>query len=162
AATKEGRIVALRDRGLADNGDGCEGVYWGYLMPFLGAALLPNAYDVAKCDITIRVAVTNTAVLSPARSFGAYPTRFAPERAIDKARADVRRFNFIKRRAHVAATGVNYDSGDFIKVWDHLIESIELPKFRAEQQEARRRGRHIGVGFGVGAELSGVASSVLV
>ena len=169
AATKEGRIVALRDRGLADNGDGCEGVYWGYLMPFLGAALLPNAYDVAKCDIKIRVAVTNKAVLSPARSFGAYPTRFALERSIDKVArrigkdpADVRRLNFIKSLPHVTATGVSYDSGDFIKVWDHLIESIELPKFRAEQQEARRRGRHIGVGFGVGAELSGVASSVLV
>ena len=40
-ATKEGRIVALRDRGLADNGDGCEGVYWGYLMPFLGAHCCP-------------------------------------------------------------------------------------------------------------------------
>src|SRR5215510_5665129 len=169
AATKEGRIVALRDRGLADNGDGCEGVYWGYLMPFLGAALLPNAYDVAKCDIKIRVAVTNKAVLSPARSFGAYPTRFAIERSIDKIAhrigkdpADVRRLNFIKSLPHVTATGVNYDSGDFVKVWDHLIESIELPKFRAEQQEARREGRHIGVGFGVGAELSGVASSVLV
>ena len=83
-ATKEGRIVALRDRGLADNGDGCEGVYWGYLMPFLGSALLPNAYDLPKCDIKVRVACTNKAVLSPARSFGAYPTRFAVERAIDR------------------------------------------------------------------------------
>jgi aerobic carbon-monoxide dehydrogenase large subunit len=168
-ATKEGRIIALRDRGLADNGDGCEGVYWGYLMPFLGAALLPNAYDVAKCDIKIRVACTNKAVLSPARSFGAYPTRFAIERAIDKiARrigkdpADVRRLNFIRSLPHVTATGVNYDSGDFLKVWDHLLKIIDLPKFRTEQQAARLQGRYIGVGFGVGAELSGVASSVLV
>ena len=168
-ATKEGRIVALRDRGLADNGDGCEGVYWGYLMPFLGSALLPNAYDLPKCDIKVRVACTNKAVLSPARSFGAYPTRFAVERAIDrlahrldKDPADVRRLNLIPALPYTTATGVNYDSGDFLKVWDHLIKTIDLKKFRAEQREAWPRGRYIGVGFGVGAELSGVASSVLV
>lgn len=169
AATKEGRIVALRDRGLADNGDGCEGVYWGYLMPFLGSALLPNAYDLPKCDIKVRVACTNKAVLSPARSFGAYPTRFALERAIDqvarqlgKDPAEVRRLNLIPKLPYVTATGVNYDSGDFLKVWDFLMKSIDLKNFRTEQIEARKKGRYIGVGFGVGAELSGVASSVLV
>jgi carbon-monoxide dehydrogenase large subunit len=168
-ATKDGRIVALRDRGIADNGDGCEGVYWGYLMPFLGAALLPGAYDLPKCDIKIRVACTNKAVLSPARSFGAYPTRFALERAIDLVArkagldpADVRRSNLIAKLPYVTATGVNYDSGDFLRVWDHLISAIDLAGFRREQKAARAAGRCIGVGFGVGAELSGVASSVLV
>ena len=61
----------------------------------------------------------------------------------------------------MTATGVNYDSGDFLKVWDYLIKTIDLKKFRGEQREAWP-GRYIGVGFGVGAELSGVASSVLV
>lgn len=169
AADKEGRIVALRDRGLADNGDGCEGVYWGYLMPFLGAALLPNSYDMPKCDIKIRVAVTNKAVLSPARSFGAYPARFALERAIDliarkvgKDPAVVRRLNLISELPHVTATGVNYDSGDFLKVFDSLLKTIDLDGFRKKQQEALKEGRYIGVGFGTGAELSGVASEVLV
>jgi len=168
-ADKDGRILALRDRGIADNGDGCEGVYWGYLMPFLGAALLPGAYDVQKCDIKIRVACTNKAVLSPARSFGAYPTRFAIERAIDliardagRDPAEVRRRNLIPNLPYVTATGVHYDSGDFHKVWDHLIDTIDLAAFRREQKAARAEGRFIGVGFGTGAELSGVASSVLV
>jgi carbon-monoxide dehydrogenase large subunit len=83
AATKDGRILAIRDRGLADCGDGCEGVYWGFLMPFLGAVEMPNAYDVPKCDIKIKVAVTNKSALSPARAFGEFPTRFAIERALD-------------------------------------------------------------------------------
>ena len=65
AATKDGRITAIRDRGLGDCGDGCEGVYWGFLMPFLGAVELPNAYDVPMCDIKIKVAVTNKSALSP-------------------------------------------------------------------------------------------------
>src|SRR6476659_521299 len=95
--------------------------------------------------------------------------RIAAQRAIDrlahrldKDPADVRRFNLIPALPYTTATGVNYDSGDFLKVWDHLIKTIDLKKFRAEQREAWPRGRYIGVGFGVGAELSGVASSVLV
>ncbi len=162
AANNDGKIVALRDRGIADCGDGCEGVYWGYLMPFLGAALLPNAYDLPKCDIKIRVAVTNKSALSPARSFGAYPTRFAIERAVDMVArklnmdpADVRRKNLVPELPYVTATGVNYDSGDFLATWDNLMKEIDLANFRHEQEEARKQGRYIGVGFGVGAELSG-------
>ena len=168
-ATSDGKIVGLRDRGIADCGDGCEGVYWGYLMPFLGAVLLPNAYDLPMCDIKIRVAVTNKSALSPARSFGAYPTRFAVERAIDmvarrlgKDPADVRRTNLIPELPYVSATGMNYDSGDFLMTWDNLIDTIDLASFRRDQEAARKEGRYIGVGFSTGAELSGVASEVLV
>ena len=169
AADKDGRVLALRDRIVGDCGDGCEGVYWGYLMPFLGAALLPNAYDLPLCDIKLKVAVTNKAVLSPARSFGAYPARFALERALDlvarqlgKNPEDVRRTNLIPELPYITATGVHYDSGDFPGVWDRLMEIIDISGFREQQQAARKEGRYIGVGFGVGAELSGVASEVLV
>ena len=131
-------------------------------MPFLGAALLPNAYDLPMCDIKIRVAVTNKSALSPARSFGAYPTRFAVERAIDMAArrlgkdpADVRRTNLIPELPYVSATGMNYDSGDFLMTWDNLIDTIDLASFRRDQEAARKEGRYIGVGFSTGAELSG-------
>jgi aerobic carbon-monoxide dehydrogenase large subunit len=169
AADRNGRIVALRDRGLADNGDGCEGVYWGFLMPFLGAALLPSSYDVQKCDIKIQCFVTNKPALSPGRSFGAFPTRFAIERMVDlvarkagKDPAEVRRLNLITELPYVTATGVTYDSGDFRKVFDNLVERVDLAGFRKQQAEARKQGRYLGIGFGTGPELSGVASVVLV
>lgn len=168
-ADATGRIVALRDHALADNGDGCEGVYWGFVMPFFGAAVLTNAYDIPLCDIRIKVACTNKAVLSPARSFGAFAARFALDRAIDLlARelkmdpADVRRRNLIATLPHTTVTGIHHDSGDYLKVFNHLTELVDLEGFRAEQAEARAAGRHIGIGFGVGAELSGVSSAVLV
>ncbi|HIF10491.1 MAG TPA: xanthine dehydrogenase family protein molybdopterin-binding subunit, partial [Sneathiellales bacterium] len=71
-----GRITALRTRSLADNGDGANGIYHGFLMPMTGAFMFPNTYDVPRADIQIKVAVTNKPGLTPARSFGAYPTRF--------------------------------------------------------------------------------------
>ncbi len=169
AATKDGKMLAVRNRGIGDAGDGCEGVYWGYLMPFLGAALLPNAYDLPKCDIKLKVAVTNKSATSPARSFGAFPTRFAMDRAVDmlahmlgKDPADVRRQNLVAELPYTACTGVHYDSGDFPMTWDNLIREVDLPTFRKRQKDLRKKGRYIGIGFGVGAELSGVASEVLV
>jgi carbon-monoxide dehydrogenase large subunit len=169
AATKDGKILAIRDRGLTDCGDGCQGVYWGFVMPFLGAVELPNAYDVPNCDIKIRVAVTNKSCLSPARAFGEFPTRFAVERAVDMVAkkcglepSAVRRMNLVAELPHTSATGEYFDSGDFIGVWDNLMKHAELEKFRKEQAAARQQGRYIGIGFGLGVELSGVASELLV
>ncbi len=169
AATRDGDLVALRTRGLADCGDGCAGYYWGCLMPILGGAMFPNAYDLPDCDISVRVAFTNKSALSPARAIGAYPTRFALERAIDilacklgMEPVELRRRNLVRQFPHTTATGVHYDSGDFVKVLDTLVAAVDLPAFRARQKEARAGGRYLGLGVACGAELSGVSSEILV
>jgi aerobic carbon-monoxide dehydrogenase large subunit len=169
AADRDGRIIGLRDRVIADNGDSCEGVFWGFIMPFYGAALVPNAYHIPDCDISITAVATNKSALSPARAFGSLPGRFALDRAIDmlarkvgKDAADVRRMNLITQLPCNIATGVHYDSGNFVGVWDKLVEHIDVPKFRQEQLAARAKGRYIGLGFGVAVHASGVASEALV
>ena len=169
AATKDGQLLAMRNRGIGDCGDGCEGVYWGFLMPFLGAVEMPNGYEWPIGDVKIRVACTNKSALSPARAFGEFPTRFATERAIDMVArecgmepAEVRRKNMIKELPHTSITGEYMDSGDYIKVWDNLQKHVDLAGFRKEQEAARKEGRYIGIGFGIGVELSGVASELLV
>ncbi len=169
AADADGRILALRDRIIADNGDGCEGVFWGFIMPFYGAALMPNAYHIPDCDISVTAAVTNKSALSPARAFGSFAGRFALERAIDmlarrvaREPADVRRLNMITDLPCNIATGVHYDSGNFVKVWDNLVAHVDLPAFRREQAAARAHGRYLGIGFGVAVHASGVASEALV
>jgi carbon-monoxide dehydrogenase large subunit len=169
AATKDGKLLALRNRGVADNGTGETGVYWGFLMPFLGAHEIPNTYTWDKADIKLRVAVTNKACLTPSRAFGHFPTRFAIERGIDiiahkigMEPADVRRKNLIPELPYTSVTGGYYDSGDFLKVWDNLMSHVDLANFREEQAKARESGRYIGIGFGTGVELSGMASEVLV
>src|SRR5690606_43611 len=76
--------------------------------------------------------------------------------------AEVRRKNLVKELPHTSITGEYFDSGDFVKVFDNLLSRIDLPGFRKEQAEARKQGRYIGIGIGVGVELSGVASVLLV
>ena len=169
AASGDGSLLAIRNRGLADCGDGCEGVYWGFLMPFLGSVELPNAYRWPIGDIKVKVAVTNKSALSPARAFGELPTRFAMERAIDMVAkkcgmepADVRRKNLVAELPYTSITNEYFDSGDFLKVWDNLMDHADLPGFRARQAAARADGRYLGIGFGLGVELSGVASELFV
>ncbi len=169
AASHDGKLLAVRNRGLADNGVGTTGVYWGFVMPFLGAVELPNAYTWQAGDITLRVATTNKAPLTPSRAFGHFPTRFALERAIDMVAhrlgmepSDLRRQNLVPALPYTSVTNEYYDSGDFLKVWDNLLAQVDLPAFRQEQHNAREQGRHIGIGFACGVELSGVASELLV
>ena len=169
AADREGRILALRNRGIADVGDGRQGVYWGLVMPSLGAVMLPNAYAIGHADIKLRCAVTNKTCVSPSRSFGALPTRFALERALDMlARrlgvetSELKRRNLVTDFPFTTVTGVHHDSGDYVKAWDALLATVDLPGFRVLQAEARAEGHYLGIGFACGAEFSGIPSDVLV
>ena len=169
AADKEGNLLALRNRGIANNGSGETGVYWGFVMPFLGSVEMPNGYTWQDAHIELSVATTNKACLTPSRAFGHFPTRFAVERAVDMVAhkigmepADLRRKNLIPQLPYTSPTGEYYDSGDFLKVWDNLMDQIDLAAFRQEQEKARQDGKYLGIGFGTGVELSGVASELLV
>ncbi|MEM7543449.1 MAG: xanthine dehydrogenase family protein molybdopterin-binding subunit [Pseudomonadota bacterium] len=169
AASNDGTLLAFRNHGVADNGTGETGVYWGFVMPFLGAVELPNTYTWQKADVHLRVAVTNKACITPSRAFGHFPTRFAIERAIDMVAhklgmepAEVRRKNLITELPYTSVTGEFYDSGDLIKLWDNLMAQVDLKEFRTEQAAAREEGRYIGIGYATGVELSGMASEVLV
>ena len=160
-----GRITALRTRGFADCGDGANGVYHGFVMPMTGAFMFPNTYDLPRGDIQLKVAVTNKPALTPARSFGAYPTRFAIERTMDKIAAklgmdpvDVRLINFVAETPHTSLTGHYLDSGDITAVFKDLLKAAGYDDFRKRQAEARKEGRYLGIGFGTGAEFSGIAS----
>ena len=169
AADKEGRILALRNRGIADVGDGRQGVYWGFVMPSLGSVMLPNAYAIGQADIKLRCAVTNKTCLSPSRPFDALPTRFALERGLDMlARklglepSALKRENLIADFPFTSVTGVHHGSGDYVRAWDALLDRVDLPSFRALQEEARADGHYLGIGFACGAEFSGIPSDVLV
>ena len=168
-ADETGRIVALRDHMIADNGEGAQGGYWGFIMPFYGALVVSGAYDIPNQDIQFRIANTNKATLSPARSFGAFAARFAMDRAMDLVAGElgidpitIRKRNLISEYPYTSGCGIFHDSGDYNAVLDSVAEKMDLPAFRAEQESARAEGRYIGIGFSTGSELSGVSSHVFV
>jgi aerobic carbon-monoxide dehydrogenase large subunit len=169
AASPDGKILGLRARIVADNGDGCMGVYWGFVMPVLGAVTLPSGYDIPKCDIQLRCYVTNKPSLSPSRSFGSFPGRFVIERMMDmlarrvaKDPIEVRRLNLVGSFPYITATGCHLDSGDYRKALNSLVSTVNVPEFRALQKQLLDQGRYVGLGFGTGVEISGIASDVFV
>lgn len=169
AARRDGTILGVRDRCIGDIGDGKQGVYLGFLYPFLGCAYLPNLYNINQLEIELVCPVTNKPCLTPSRAFGGFPTRFVIDRAIDLLAkklnldpAEVRRKNLITEFPHVTPTQLYLDSGDFVGGFDTLLRAIDLPQVRAQQTRLRQDGRYLGVGFGVGIEISGVSSQVFV
>ena len=81
AVKKDGTILGLRDKILADCGDARTAIYVGFAMPFLGAMYLINGYDIPNVDIDLTCVVTNKACLTPSRAFGSFAGRFALDRA---------------------------------------------------------------------------------
>ena len=169
ALKKDGTILGVRDKILADCGDARTAIYVGFAMPYLGAMYLINGYDIPNVDIDLTCVVTNKASLTPSRAFGSFAGRFAIDRAVElAARAlnidpiEIRLKNAIKTFPHVSAVGVNVDSGDFPGAFAKLREALDYDRFRQEQAEAWTQGRYLGVGFSMGVEISGVPSEVLV
>ena len=169
AVRKDGKILGVRNRIIANDGDGQLGIYAGFAMPHLGAMYFISGYDIDNVDIDLNCVVTNKACLNPVRAFGSYAGRFAIDRIVDIAARklgidplEMRRRNAIKKFPHTTPVGVHIDSGDFMRGLDKAAAAINYEAFREEQAKARKQGRYLGVGFGMGVELSGVPSAVLV
>ena len=63
--------------------------------------------------------------------------------------AEIRRKNFIRpdQFPYKIPTGNVYDSGDYESVLDKALEMVDYQGWRKRQEEARRAGRHIGIGL---------------
>jgi carbon-monoxide dehydrogenase large subunit len=74
---------------------------------------------------------------------------------------EIRRRNFIPKEDFPAAvaTGVIYDSGDYVKTLDKLLEHVDVAAFRAEQEQLRAQGIYRGLGFCTWTEICGLAPS---
>jgi carbon-monoxide dehydrogenase large subunit len=85
--------------------------------------------------------------------------QMAAELGID--RLDIRRKNFIPKEDFPAAvaTGVIYDSGDYEKTLDKLLEHVDLAAFEQERSEQLANGIYRGIGFSTYTEICGLAPS---
>src|SRR3989475_12412742 len=77
---------------------------------------------------------------------------------------EIRRKNFIPKEKFPYQTPVAllYDSGNYAGALDKALESFDYPAFRKEQEQARKRGRYLGVGFSTYVEACGLAPSQVV
>jgi carbon-monoxide dehydrogenase large subunit len=128
-----------------------------------GMGLTATVYRVPATSVRGRAVVTNTSPTTPYRSAGRPEIMFVMERLIDLAarrhgfdRLELRRRNLVPASAmpYRNGVGVVYDSGDYRAALDRVVELADWKGFEARRAEARRRGRHRGIGVASYIELN--------
>jgi aerobic carbon-monoxide dehydrogenase large subunit len=153
ATRRDGRILGLRDRFVANTGapSACPG--WG--MAFLTGLTMPGPYDIANVDVLMTAATTNKPPWNASRGYGKEATALVLELAIDRLAeelaldpAQVRLLNFVRRDdfPKKTPTGLILDSGDYQGVLEKTLQSIDYRGFRQRQSALRAQGRHVGIG----------------
>jgi carbon-monoxide dehydrogenase large subunit len=170
AMSPEGKILGLRVRTTANLG-----AYLSTFAPavptFLYGTLLNGVYQIGAIHCQVTGVFTNTTPVDAYRGAGRPEACYVLERMVDAAAAalkmdpaEVRRRNFIPpfSGAFQTLVAVAYDSGNYGRAFDRLLQMVGYEKFRAEQAEARRRGRLLGIGFSTYIEACSIAPSKVV
>jgi aerobic carbon-monoxide dehydrogenase large subunit len=158
AATRDGRLLALRDDFLHEMG---AYTISGLNLPQNAMIHSVGSYVIPNLDLRFRGVVTTTTPVGAYRGAGRPYGTGVIERAMDAlARAlrmdpvELRRRNLIPADRHPYATGlttagrgpVDYDSGDYPRCMALALEALDHAAARREQARLRAQGRYLGIG----------------
>jgi carbon-monoxide dehydrogenase large subunit len=170
AFDQEGRITALRDRFLLDNG-----AYnpMGLTDAYNTAAHLQGPYKIPNLLVTGTCVSTNKVPNAPYRGAGRPEAVFVMERCIDRVAAklgidpaEVRERNFVQPEEMPYHAGILYrdgqpivyDSGNYPETLRRALAAAGYEELRKQQQKLRQQGRYLGIGVGCYVEGTGVGS----
>jgi carbon-monoxide dehydrogenase large subunit len=168
-AKRDGTVTAFHTRIVADMG--------AYLMlltgviPGMGAFVMSGCYRFPAVQTDVTGVFTNKSPTDAIRGAGRPEATHMIEVCLDQLAAElgldpleVRRRNFIAADdfPHETVLGIVYDSGNYQGTLDKLLEHVDLPGFRAEQQRLRddpAQTVYRGIGFSTYTEICGLAPS---
>ena len=165
-AKRDGTITAFHVKILADFG--AYNMILTPLIPSLGAFVMGGCYKIPNVQTDITGVFTNKCPTDAIRGAGRPEATQMIEVTLDQLAhelgmdpLEMRRKNFIPKEDFPAAvaTGVIYDSGDYHKTLDKLMEHVDVAAFRSEQEELRQQGIYRGIGFCTWTEICGLAPS---
>jgi carbon-monoxide dehydrogenase large subunit len=128
------------------------------ILPFLTGQMASGVYAIPAIDYEADCVVTTTTPLGAYRGAGRPEAAAMVERAMDMLAvelgidpADLRRRNLIapERFPYTTAGGATYDSGEYERALDKLLEISAYRELRAEQARRRERGDRLQVGIGL-------------
>ena len=160
----DGSIVGLKARVVAD-----AGAYpaIGAILPMLTMQLSQAVYDIPAIDFFAQSVLTNTTVIGAYRGAGRPEATQMVERILDKAAnaigmdpAELRRKNYIQPDAFPLTTlvGANYDSGEYERSLDAVLEASGYADLRAEQARRREANDPMMLGLGVSSYVEVTAT----
>ena len=171
----DGRITALRVDTYANLG-----AYLSTFAPcvptYLYGTLLQGLYTSPAVHVNVTAAFTSTVPVDALRGAGRPEATYVLERLLDQAAhelgqdpAELRRKNLIpafdgseSQPGYETQVALVYDSGDYGASLDKVLEMVDYPALRREQEEARAGGRYLGIGFSTYIEACGIAPSAVV
>jgi carbon-monoxide dehydrogenase large subunit len=170
----EGKITGLRVNTVANLG--------AYLSTFstcvptyLHGTLLQGLYTTPAIHIDLTAVFTNTTPVDALRGAGRPEATYLLERLMDNAAremkidpAELRFKNFIppfdgvNQPGYQTQVALQYDSGNYRPVLEKALEMVDYQEFRKQQEQARKEGRLLGIGFSTYIEACGIAPSAVV
>ncbi len=169
ALRKDGRILGVRMRTLADHG-----AFFSDAQPSkFKIGLMHSAfacYDIPTSHLEARGVYTNKAPGGVAYrcSFRVTEAMYFQERMVQAAaddlgmdQAEFRRINFVRDDdfPHRTSWGFLTDSGQYGKCLDVGLEAIGYKDFLQQKEEAAKRGRLLGIGISTMTEPLGAGNS---
>jgi carbon-monoxide dehydrogenase large subunit len=152
ALTKDGRITAYQ----VDHVGTCGGQTVTYVPLSNAYRVATTVYDIPLMHMRCRSMMTNTVPTAPFRGAGRPEATLVLERLIDLAadrlgtdRLHIRQRNVIakKKLPYRTASGLLYDSGDFLNNMKRMIGAADWKGFAARKRESKRRGKLRGIGI---------------
>jgi len=135
------------------------------MEPLMAMAEMPGPYDVQQYECLARGVLTNTCTMAAYRGVSRPVITFTLERLMDKAASafaidpvDIRRRNLIDKFPYTSAIGLVFDEASYKQTLEMAVDAIDVPAFRKRQEEARKNGRYLGIGFATFSERTGYGS----
>ena len=165
AFDKDAKLLALRADVVSNVGAySCFPTTSG-VEPLMAMAEMPGPYDFRQYQCLARGVITNTCTMAAYRGVSRPVITFTLERLMDKAAhafaidpVDIRRRNLIDTFPYVSAAGLTFDEATYKETLEMAVEAIDLTAFRQRQQDARKQGRYLGIGFATFSERTGYGS----
>jgi aerobic carbon-monoxide dehydrogenase large subunit len=166
---REGRLLGLRARIVADAGAYSYNYASALIEPHIAARLMPGPYRIGNYAYEALAVLTNKPPTGAYRGVGTTAGHTARELLLDEVArelgmdpVDLRRRNLIRRDQlpYTSCKGMTYDSGSFSDSLESACAAIDYPAIRRQQLELRTSGRYIGVGASPFVEPTGYGTEI--
>lgn len=167
AGKRDGTWTALKIKNFANlgaylstAGPGVETILFGLITP--------GPYKIPHAQVETYGIMTNTTPTDAYRGAGRPEATYQIERMVDLFAeeigmdpVEIRKKNLISEGEfpYDNALGLQYDSGNYHGALEKALEIVDYESFRKEQEEMRKQGKYLGIGFSTYVEICGLGPS---
>ena len=172
AAKKDGTVLGLRVKAIANMGAWLSTAAPG-VPTILFGLILSGPYKIPAIACEVHGVLTNTTAVDAYRGAGRPEATYIIERLMDMLAkeiqmdpVEVRMKNFIPASEfpYTVATGLSYDSGNYVPALQKALEMVHYSELRKEQEKLRAENgkKLLGVGISSYVEICGLGPSSVV